>query len=129
MRRPAHIVERVLQLFAGFEFSRSAGGNLDRFAGLRIATGPRFAHRNRKGAEARDVYPLARLERGDDIVEHDVDRFFGLILVHSKFVRQPFDKIGLRHSSAPAPPAWKNWLYLGGPSKLHGPPRSVAESV
>jgi len=49
MRRSAHVVEQP-QLFAGFDLADRWRISI-RFAGLRDCDGPRFAHRNRKGAE------------------------------------------------------------------------------
>src|SRR5215469_13168195 len=73
-------VERVLELLARLELSRAAGGNLDRFAGLRIASGPRLARRHRERSKARYIDPLALLEGRYDVVEHDIDGSLGIRL-------------------------------------------------
>jgi hypothetical protein len=47
--RRAVLVERVLQLLAGFALGRAAGGNLNRLTGFGVAAGARAARGNREG--------------------------------------------------------------------------------
>src|SRR5439155_5470049 len=103
--RPAvkYSVQRVLERLAGLELRRLRCGDLDRLAGLGIASGARLPCGNGERAEARDVDLVAVTKRGDDVVEDGVDRPLGLPLRQIQLAGHRLDQVGLGHAPSPCP--------------------------
>src|SRR5690348_15197579 len=96
------MLQRRLELGAGFEAHAFAGLDLDLFAGARVAAHARGAMTHSESAEAGETEFLAFLEFLGNRVGNRVDGFAGLRSAHAAFL-QRVDKNLLAHWVVPFP--------------------------